>query len=382
MRVRQVTDFIRDQGVDLHFCLAPVQCIRSRVSGNLLQRRWPNRCSVLNGGKPYRGAFSERALQRVRRHAVDKFPHAPISRLLNLSTTDGHVSGRMINEVRALQRQHGFDFVVCNYSVLSKLLIAFQPRTRKVIDLHDRLVDRNRRLTEFGLLSNWLTVSEAQEKKYLNRADDILVIQEEERAFYQRLMCGEKPTIRLVDIIRGPHGDLTVPSGTREIGFLGSDNTHNKTGLKVFLEQQWKHIRQRCPDALMKVAGHHFDYLPKYENAGVQYVGRVDSLADFYRRCDLIVNPCPSGSGLKIKSVEALEFSRPLVTTPVGAEGLSRMVGAGMFVEKLEGPGFADRCCELLDSMDKLRRSVEEMRAALSEMAAASRSNLAAAIGI
>jgi hypothetical protein len=45
-----------------------------------------------------------------------------------------------------------------------------------------------------------------------------------------------------------------------------------------------------------------------------------------------VINPALSGTGLKIKSVEALGFGRPLVCTAEGARGLDPSSGAFLVV--------------------------------------------------
>jgi polysaccharide biosynthesis protein PslH len=50
--------------------------------------------------------------------------------------------------------------------------------------------------------------------------------------------------------------------------------------------------------------------------------GFVDDLEEFYRRGSLFVAPLPEGGGIKIKILEAMARGIPVVTTPVGAEGI------------------------------------------------------------
>jgi glycosyltransferase involved in cell wall biosynthesis len=64
------------------------------------------------------------------------------------------------------------------------------------------------------------------------------------------------------------------------------------------------------------------------------------SLLDCYRRARVAVVPLRFGAGVKLKVVEALREGVPLVTTPVGAQGLpglasvaSVAVGAESFAE-------------------------------------------------
>jgi hypothetical protein len=59
-------------------------------------------------------------------------------------------------------------------------------------------------------------------------------------------------------------------------------------------------------------------YLPR----GVRIVGEVDSVRELYSDCSLVINPVVAGTGIKIKTIEALCHFRPLVTWPSGVEGI------------------------------------------------------------
>ena len=51
-------------------------------------------------------------------------------------------------------------------------------------------------------------------------------------------------------------------------------------------------------------------------------LGRVDTIGDFYDRVDVVVNPMSFGTGLKIKSVEAIFQGVPLLATESAMVGL------------------------------------------------------------
>jgi glycosyltransferase involved in cell wall biosynthesis len=56
--------------------------------------------------------------------------------------------------------------------------------------------------------------------------------------------------------------------------------------------------------------------------SGVELLGWLEDVDEFYRQLRVVVNPVLRGTGLKIKSVEALSHGRPLISTPIGLEGL------------------------------------------------------------
>ena len=50
--------------------------------------------------------------------------------------------------------------------------------------------------------------------------------------------------------------------------------------------------------------------------------GYVEDVSVFYRQATVVLNPVIYGSGLKIKSIEALRYGKCLISTPVGVEGI------------------------------------------------------------
>jgi hypothetical protein len=55
---------------------------------------------------------------------------------------------------------------------------------------------------------------------------------------------------------------------------------------------------------------------------GIRILGRVENLAAAYASARVIINPSVAGTGLKIKTVEALCHLRPMVLWPSGVDGL------------------------------------------------------------
>ena len=58
----------------------------------------------------------------------------------------------------------------------------------------------------------------------------------------------------------------------------------------------------------------------------------MDDLGAVYDLADLVVNPVRAGTGLNIKSIEALGRGMPMVTTPSGARGLEAGAGTAFLV--------------------------------------------------
>ena len=68
------------------------------------------------------------------------------------------------------------------------------------------------------------------------------------------------------------------------------------------------------PHAELAIAGSICEALSGHKD--VVLMGMLDDLSTAYESAAIVVNPMQFGTGLKIKSLEAMSYSKPLVTTP------------------------------------------------------------------
>jgi hypothetical protein len=101
----------------------------------------------------------------------------------------------------------------------------------------------------------------------------------------------------------------------------------NKKGLHDFLRFAWPRIRRAIADAELLVAGAVSRTVP-HDAPGVTRLGSVPDLRPLYAQARLVINPAVAGTGLKIKTLEALCHLRPLVTWPSGTDGLAPELAA------------------------------------------------------
>jgi glycosyltransferase involved in cell wall biosynthesis len=67
---------------------------------------------------------------------------------------------------------------------------------------------------------------------------------------------------------------------------------------------------------------------------GVLVTGTVPDVAPYLERASVVAIPLAAGSGTKLKVLEAMAFGKPVVTTPIGAEGLG--LAPGVHAEVVE----------------------------------------------
>lgn len=157
-------------------------------------------------------------------------------------------------------------------------------------------------------------------------------------------------------VVRDVHPGISIqPRPAKDdcgnaIGFLGSlDWEPNRKGLVWFIEQVLPFIAEQVPDVRFSIAGRGSKEFCATLNlpSSATCVGEVDSVPDFYASQAISVAPLLSGSGIRIKLLEAFALSTPVVTTAQGAEGLDVLHGQECMIVD-EPHLFARACVELL----------------------------------
>ncbi len=110
--------------------------------------------------------------------------------------------------------------------------------------------------------------------------------------------------------------------------FMGSFQHRPNTSAATFLlEKVWPAMRSQLPEARLLLVGRGSqEFLaahPTFAMAGVEAHGFVDDLAPLFQECRLFLAPLTEGGGIKIKILEAMARGLPVVTSPIGAEGIT-----------------------------------------------------------
>jgi hypothetical protein len=228
----------------------------------------------------------------------------------------------LITTVLRLQQALGSYVLLAEYIWMSRLLPLVSGNAIKVIDTHDVYSTRREKVLQFGI--DDLHVEAHEEAARLRSADLILAIQDEERRQLQQLVPGKRVVTAGVDL--DVIEDAGRPTGRRVL-YVASDNPMNRKGLSDFLRFAWPHIRRDVPDAELLVAGKVSGTMD-VDVPGVIRLGTVDDLGPLYGQARVVINPAVAGTGLKIKTLEALGHLRPIVTWPSGADGFAPELAA------------------------------------------------------
>lgn len=242
---------------------------------------------------------------------------------------------------RQLCAQFQPDVVIIQYVRLAYLLSsgkeAIPPACRTLIDTHDVQYERQARFHERGEVHD-IDISAAEEARALSMADAVIAIQATDAAKLEALLPGGQVIVAGFPEKIHLHPIRDGQAGAVRLAFFGSDMPPNREAARALLDIHFPQLRRRFGDGVeLHLFGRVCDaFETESGGAGVVLRGFVDDLAAAYADVDLVANPIAFGGGLKIKNVEALCHGRPLLTTPIGAEGLEAGIGRGFWVAKDE----------------------------------------------
>ncbi len=214
-----------------------------------------------------------------------------------------------------------------------------------VLDSQDVMHERALTLRVQGVKPTGLIVSRETEAEWARRFDLVVAIQEREGRVLRELVA-PRPVIVIEHGVRVPPDvDERLPAEPILV-LLGSNNRPNQHGLEWFVADVWPLVLREVPGARLRVHGP-LAHTAACAGPAVEAAGIVDDVREAYAAARVVVNPVRAGSGLKIKTVEALAHARPLVTTSVGADGLEDAAGRAFLVGD-EAKEFASHCVRVL----------------------------------
>ncbi len=187
-----------------------------------------------------------------------------------------------------------------------------------------RLADNNTNPLKKIYLGHLAKGIEKFEQEYAQQYDGIVAITEVDSAYFTKV-APNTPTISI------PAGiDFEVFQSKMQeplpntLCFLGSlEWQPNTQGLRWFLDEVWPMVYQANPNLSFHIAGKNPpEEWQNLREEGVVMHGMVPDAQAFLAKYELMVVPLLSGSGMRLKLIEAMAMQKCIVSTSVGAEGI------------------------------------------------------------
>ena len=156
---------------------------------------------------------------------------------------------------------------------------------------------------------------------------------------------------------------LRPQAGPPRVVFIGNMNSEANTDAVLwFTREVLPLLRQRFEGLMLNVVGPNVpEALADELSDTVRFCGFVDDLAESLSEYDITVAPLRFGGGTKLKVLDALAAGVPLVTTPIGAEGIGLLPGVHASIAS-SAIGFAQAIIALADDPEKAAAMAQRAR--------------------
>ena len=230
-------------------------------------------------------------------------------------------SRRAFNEII---QKHTYDYIIISYAYWANFVKnAAAGKAKLIIDTHDFLTsqEHGRRGIDPGLLFG-------SEISRLSLFHEVWTVSVEEQYLFRQFCNG---IVRLIPVFL-PLAPVSTAQKQIDVVYVAGDNPHNRAAAAWFFSDVWP---QLGPGVTLTVVGRITGHIPDCD--GVVKVPHAASLTEYYNTAKVAICPMLSGTGLKVKVVEALSYGLPVICSPAGVDGLINKTGNGCLVGHTAG---------------------------------------------
>jgi glycosyltransferase involved in cell wall biosynthesis len=272
-----------------------------------------------------------------------------------------HLVGKLSNKYRP-------QAIIAEYVFMTPCFANLPADTLRVLDTIDVLSRKKDQVLAFGIADPF-ACTEDEERQYLLQADVIVAIQAREAEILKSMVPERNVILTSIDF---DTSDVPVTNeNSNTILMIGNDNELNIHGLQSFLKECWQEIKNAHPAVRLHIVGK-VGAQCSVDDSSVYYTPSVNDLGEIYRSARLAINPTIAGTGLKIKSAEALAHGKPLVAWPNGVEGLE-YAGEAPYIECRSWQEFGSAVVRILRSDSEATRLANRARSYAHEQFSASK---------
>lgn len=266
--------------------------------------------------------------------------------LLNLFSSQSYNISRFYDrqfekKLIAILREDAYDIVLFESLYTSMYLdtVKKHSRAKTIYRAHNiefRIWEYHFRLEKNMLKRQYLKLLHRRLKDYeldiVRHFDGIAAINEEEGAFFNRKLSGNRVVVIPVTINTRPVQQ--APVNTLSFFHIGSmDWTPNQDGIRWLLEEVWRDIADHYPDTTLHLAGRKMPaWLLQLEQKNVIIHGEVRDAFEFMEDHQVMIVPLFSASGVRIKILEAMSMGKTVLCTSVAAEGIPFTAGKDLLI--------------------------------------------------
>ncbi len=151
-----------------------------------------------------------------------------------------------------------------------------------------------------------------------------------------------------------------IPDESTVLTFVGKlDYIPNVTAVRYIAEKIYPAVIEKYSRSKFFIIGQNYQSLLDYRRSNIIFTGYVPphELPNYLSASDIVLVPLDSGSGTRLKTLEAASCSRPMVSTRKGAEGQDFVQEKEIMLAQSVDNKFLDYVLELIED-EELRREI------------------------
>jgi glycosyltransferase involved in cell wall biosynthesis len=197
----------------------------------------------------------------------------------------------------------------------------------------DRLANSTANTAKRLYLKHLASKLKKYEYQTINDVDAIAAISFEDTSRYEILNC--TPPLKTIpfgiDLDKYPfkENEKSIPNSIFHIGSM--DWEPNKEAINWLLDDIWPQLEHL--DVSLHLAGRKMPgYVSQQANEKLIVHGEVESAVQFMATHEIMIAPLLSGSGMRVKIIEAMGMGKAVITTKIGAEGIFYKQGDNIII--------------------------------------------------
>jgi glycosyltransferase involved in cell wall biosynthesis len=257
------------------------------------------------------------------------------------------VTLRFKRAFKKILKNNDYDYIFINYASWATLVEDnhFTKKSVKVIDTHDFITAQLQKKVNIGQAFK-------EEVRRISLFDIALAISVEEQYIFSQF-CKNKVVLAPM-MLEKPQNLHDINEKSFDLIYVASDNVHNQKAANWF----FKDVYPLLPTSVrICVIGQINEHL-SIKAPNIISVNFAEDLSIYYQNAKVALCPMLTGTGTKIKVVEALSYGLPIVCNARGIDGLINKTDNGCLVSD-DPVEFRNNIMQLLTDESEYKKQAE-----------------------
>jgi len=252
-------------------------------------------------------------------------------------------------EVKKLLQTRKYDSVLLFFPLSLSLIDDIKPFCKRIVYLEDDLIIERYRVLlnscknplKYFLRAYRYWQLKAFYNAKLKAVKKVICISSEESSIFKRMFPHCETFILTYGIDISDFHFIQQKSSLRTVGYIGNyHHLPNLDSIKYLLHELLPLLKKEKIKVFIAGKNIPSEIINQHRNEESLVFLENPDLLEFYSNIRIFINPIVSGRGTRTKVIESAAFGIPVISTPLGAEGLENLIiptfsDANSFIKKL-----------------------------------------------